>query len=63
MVNYASCSGCQIHLGFSTAYKTVAPLVKNAIDIILPLHRGAKFIGTGHSLGGAMAAFYALDMK
>jgi hypothetical protein len=62
-VPYSSCTGCQVHLGFSSAYKTVLPSVKIVVDNLIKLHPEAKMIATGHSLGGAMAALYALNMK
>jgi predicted lipase len=61
--NYSSCSGCQVHLGFYSAFKTVAPLVKTAVDELQTLHKGSKIIFTGHSLGGAMAVLCALNFK
>lgn len=50
-------------MGFYNAYKGVAPLVRSVVDKLRALHRDAKLIVTGHSLGGAMAVLCALDLK
>ncbi len=63
VTGYPGCTGCQVHLGFYNAYKGVAPLVRQTVERLLGLHRGAKLIITGHSLGGAMAVLCALDLK
>jgi predicted lipase len=63
VTGYPACSGCQVHLGFYSAYKGVAPLVRTAVEQLLSLYRGASLIITGHSLGGAMAVLCALDLK
>lgn len=62
-VSYPACSGCQVHHGFYTAYKGIAPTVRTLVNNLLSLYSGAKIIITGHSLGGAMAILCALDMK
>jgi putative lipase involved disintegration of autophagic bodies len=38
-------------------------MVKAIVNDLFDLHRGAKVIVTGHSLGGAMAVLCALDLK
>lgn len=52
-----------MHQGFYSAYKGVAPLVRSVVERLLSQYRDAKVIITGHSLGGAMAALCALDLK
>lgn len=63
VTSYPACSGCNVHLGFYSAYKGVSPLVRPIVEQLLSQFRGAKLIITGHSLGGAMAAHCALDLK
>jgi len=50
-------------MGFYSAYKGVANMVKEQVDRLLNLHKTAKIVVTGHSLGGAMAVLAALDLK
>lgn len=61
--SYPGCSSCNVHLGFYNAYKDVAPLVRNLVQRLLSQFRDAKLIITGHSLGGALAVFCALDLR
>lgn len=63
VTSYPACSGCNVHLGFYSAYKGVAPLARTAIEQLKSQYRGSKLIITGHSLGGAMAVHCALDVK
>lgn len=63
MTGFPGCSGCSVHLGFYSAFKDVISLVRPQVDQLKSLYRTAKLIITGHSLGGAMAIFTALDMK
>lgn len=61
--SYSGCSSCNVHIGFYNAYKDVAPLVRNLAQRLLSQFKDAKLIITGHSLGGALAVFCALDLK
>lgn len=61
--SYPSCSGCSVHLGFYSAYKGVAPILRSVLEPLFHLYRDVNLIITGHSLGGAMAVLCALDMK
>lgn len=61
--SFPGCSGCRVHKGFYSAYKGVGPLVRSTVESLLAQFRDAKIIVTGHSLGGVMGVFCALDLK
>ena len=54
----------QVHHGFYTAYHntTLRPGILSAVERAKELYGDIKIMLTGHSMGGAMAAFCALDL-
>ena len=63
-VQYEDIVGTQVHSGFYTAYSSVSYAVKSAVNDLISQYGGAiPILITGHSLGGALATFAALDIK
>ena len=58
------CVFYQVHHGFYFAYHntTVRPGVVNAVKRAKELYGNLDIMVTGHSMGGAMAAFCGLDL-
>jgi putative lipase involved disintegration of autophagic bodies len=54
----------QVHRGFYTAYHntTIRPAILGAVERAKKFYGDIQIIVTGHSMGGAMAAFCALDL-
>lgn len=62
-VPYTSCYFCVVHLGFVAAYQSIADQMKANVKSLKTLFPGAsKLVVTGHSLGGAIATLFAVDM-
>lgn len=55
----------QVHHGFYTAYNSTAlrPGILSAIEKAKEIYGDTRILVTGHSMGGAMAAFCALDLR
>lgn len=53
-----------MHHGFYTAYHNTSlrPGILSAVEAAKELYGDIKIMVTGHSMGGAMAAFCALDL-
>jgi putative lipase involved disintegration of autophagic bodies len=53
-----------VHHGFYTAYHNTSlrPAILDAVAEAKELYGDIKIMVTGHSMGGAMAAFCALDL-
>ena len=62
-VQYENIAGAQVHQGFYAAYSSVAPQVNSAVSALLNQFPTASILVTGHSLGGALATFAAVEMK
>lgn len=60
---YKLYEGAEVHVGFYSAYEAVASKVRAGFDAIFKKHPSAGIIFTGHSLGGALAVFAALDIN
>ncbi|XP_047340571.1 lipase-like [Impatiens glandulifera] len=64
-LHYPDMPGAMVHHGFYSSYynTTMQNAVLNAIKKAKKVYGNNSIIVTGHSLGGAMASFCALDLK
>ncbi|KAB1214045.1 Lipase [Morella rubra] len=64
-LNYPGMVDAMVHHGFYYAYHntTIRPVVINAVERAKELYGEIPILVTGHSMGGAMAAFCGLDLK
>lgn len=53
----------EVHVGFYSAYEAVAAQLLASFDKLFKKHPTASLLVTGHSLGGALAVFAALDIN
>jgi predicted lipase len=53
----------QVHTGFLESYMSVADQVVERVSALVKKYPSASILFTGHSLGGAMATFAAMDVK
>lgn len=62
LIYYQHC--LQVHRGFYTAYHntTIRDAVLEAVERAKKFYGDIQIIATGHSMGGAMAAFCGLDL-
>ncbi|CAJ2658587.1 unnamed protein product [Trifolium pratense] len=63
-INYPDMDDAMVHRGFYTAYHntTIRPAVLGAVERAKKFYGDIQIIVIGHSMGGAMAAFCALDL-
>ncbi|MQL96699.1 hypothetical protein Taro_029381 [Colocasia esculenta] len=63
-LNYPEVSDAMVHHGFYSAYHntTMRPGILNAVNMAKKFYGDIGIIVTGHSMGGAMASFCALDL-
>ncbi|KAJ4722234.1 Lipase [Melia azedarach] len=63
-LNYPGMSDAMVHHGFYSAYHntTIRPGILNAVERAKDIYGDLKIVVTGHSMGGAMAAFCGLDL-
>ncbi|XP_027151094.1 lipase-like isoform X2 [Coffea eugenioides] len=63
-INYPGMDNAMVHHGFYAAYHntTLRPGILSAVERAKELYGDIKIMLTGHSMGGAMAAFCALDL-
>jgi alpha-beta hydrolase superfamily lysophospholipase len=54
----------KVHIGFYSSYNNtlLRPAITNAVRKARKLHGDCDIIVTGHSMGGAIASFCALDL-
>ncbi|KAL3505776.1 hypothetical protein ACH5RR_031158 [Cinchona calisaya] len=64
-INYPGMDDAMVHHGFYSAYHntTLRPGILSAVERAKELYGDIKVMVTGHSMGGAMAAFCALDLS
>ncbi|CAN6300922.1 unnamed protein product [Urochloa humidicola] len=63
-LNYPNMPNAKVHTGFYSSYNNtlLRPAIKNAVRKAKKLHGDCDIIVTGHSMGGAIASFCALDL-
>jgi alpha-beta hydrolase superfamily lysophospholipase len=61
-VPYEDILGAYVHLGWYSMYKNVEELVLSSIKDQIAANPNASILITGHSMGGALATFVALDV-
>lgn len=61
--DYPGCSNCRVHRGFYDAFQSVVEQVQSEILSLAEQFPDYSIFVTGHSLGGALAVFGALDVK
>lgn len=57
------CAGCKIHKGFWQTYLTIRERLVNSVAELKKKYQSASVLVTGHSMGGGMATFAALDFQ
>ncbi|XP_051152828.1 lipase-like [Andrographis paniculata] len=64
-IDYPEVDGAMVHHGFYSAYHNTSlrPVIVSAVQKIKKLYGNGKIMVTGHSMGGAMAAFCGLDLR
>ena len=62
-VSYPKCNGCKVHNGFYSAWNLAKSTLLKNIQDLRAAHRDAPIYVTGHSLGGALAALAAAELK
>jgi len=62
-IDFPGHPGAKVHEGFYNAYQTLGYQVDDALKTMVGQHPTARVIVTGHSLGGAMATFAALEIR
>lgn len=62
--NYPNMPNAKVHTGFYSTYNNtlLRPAITNAVRKARKLYGDISIIVTGHSMGGAMASFCALDL-
>jgi predicted lipase len=64
LVDYKEVDGAKAHEGFHTAYESISSGILEQVKAEISRHLFTpNIIVTGHSLGGAMAVFAAIDIK
>lgn len=61
--SYRGIPNARVHSGFYSAYEAIADDVVKQMKIYVNKYPSASILITGHSLGGALATFAALDIK
>uniref|UniRef100_A0A804LK90 Fungal lipase-type domain-containing protein n=1 Tax=Zea mays TaxID=4577 RepID=A0A804LK90_MAIZE len=63
-LNYPNMPNAKVHIGFYSSYNNTVlrPAITNAVRKARKLHGHSDVIVTGHSMGGALASFCALDL-
>lgn len=59
---YSASRGCSVHTGFWKMYKGVRSQLLDAVEKGLKAYEVSELVITGHSMGGALSYFLALDL-
>ncbi|KAI9497258.1 catalysis At the Interface: the anatomy of A conformational change in A triglyceride lipase [Zychaea mexicana] len=62
LANYPGPTGARVHAGFYNSYQDVQSRLMSLVQSQVSSHSGYAVHITGHSLGGALALFHALDL-
>jgi hypothetical protein len=57
------CTGCAGAKGYVEAFKEIRDKVVDSVENALKEHPGFQVVTTGHSLGGAVSTFAALELR
>lgn len=60
--DYPYCNGCEVHTGFLEAWESLENSTMSYLSSLVKSHSDADILITGHSLGGAIAEFAALEL-
>lgn len=60
---FGDCTNCNVHLGFWETYTDLSKEVQSCAGSLRSRHPNAKILIAGHSLGGAIAALTAVDLR
>ncbi|KAL4884801.1 aldehyde dehydrogenase family-domain-containing protein [Aspergillus karnatakaensis] len=58
-----TCSGCRAHIGFWMAASSAEQILVGSVEDSRARYPGYKIVVTGHSLGGAIATLYAVNLR
>ena len=60
---YSFCAGCAVHAGFYDSWNSVKPQVGSTLATAMQTWPSYMIVATGHSLGAAMAALAAAELR
>ncbi|XP_046858563.1 probable feruloyl esterase A [Xenia sp. Carnegie-2017] len=60
--DYSGCEDCEVHIGFFQTYNAMKDQMLEKVSALSDEHSDARVLVTGHSLGGAVATFAAVDL-
>ena len=63
MAPWSFCAGCTVHAGFYDSWNSVKPQVESTLTTATQTWPSYSVVATGHSLGGAMAALAAAELR
>lgn len=63
MAPWPFCASCTVHAGFYDSWKSVKPQVESTLNTATQTWPSYAVVATGHSLGGAIAALAAAELR
>lgn len=57
------CANCQVHSGFLESWQSVSEKLTSELSTTVSAHSGYRIVFTGHSLGAALAALAAVELR